>query len=299
MKIVCTSILSFFSIVVSSANPPKDNFTYLDNGVICIGVDQSRGSAIGYLALSKEKRNLLNHHDEGRFIQQSYYGDKDGSMWAKKPWTYNPVQGGSYKGEDAKTIEFKKSDHALYAKVEPLHWANAKSCPEAIMEEWIKLDGAVATVRMRLDYTGESHSRRAHQEMPAMFVDYDLPHLMFEKEGKLVKHAPVDLKTNGKPEKISYDTNWLAYVDDKNYGVGIYTPGTNEAVNYRHKGSGSKGPNGSACSYVAPIRTLQLEKGTVVDYHFYLTIGTLDEIRARFAKIHDSKKPGAKSEEKK
>jgi hypothetical protein len=135
--------------------------------------------------------------------------------------------------------------------------------------------------------------------MPAMFVDYDLPHLMFEKEGKLVKHAPVDLKTNGKPEKISYDTNWLAYVDDKNYGVGIYTPGTNEAVNYRHKGSGSRGPNGSACSYVAPIRTLQLVKGTVVDYHFYLTIGTLDEIRARFAKIHDSKKPGAKSEEKK
>lgn len=285
MNLVHFLIFTPFIIGCVLATPPVDAFTYLDNGTIRIGVDQSRGSAIGYLALSKEKRNLLNHHDEGRFIQQSYYGDADGSMWGKKPWTYNPVQGGSYKGEDAKTLEFKKSEQNLYAKVEPLHWANAKPCPEVFMQEWIRLDDAIAIVRMRLDYTGETQKRKAHQEMPAMFVDFDLPYLMFEKDRKLVKHAPVDLKTHGKPEKISYDTNWLAYVDDKNYGIGIYTPGTNEAVTYRHRGNGTTGPNGSACSYVAPIRTIQLEKGTVVDYHIYLTIGTLDEIRARFAKI--------------
>lgn len=37
----------------------------------------------------------------------------------------------------------------------------------------------------------------------------------------------------------------------------------------------------SACSYVAPIRTIQLENGTVVDYELFLTIGTLEKIRAR------------------
>src|SRR6478672_8015501 len=79
---------------VFAAEHPKDPFTYLDNGVLRIGVDQSRGAAIGYFALARDKRNLLNHHDEGRFIQQSYYGDADGSMWGKKPWRYNPVQGG-------------------------------------------------------------------------------------------------------------------------------------------------------------------------------------------------------------
>lgn len=85
--------LIFTPFVIGSvlAKPPVDAFTYLDNGTIRIGVDQSRGSAIGYLALSKDKRNLLNHNDEGRFIQQSYYGDADESMWGKKPWTYNPV----------------------------------------------------------------------------------------------------------------------------------------------------------------------------------------------------------------
>lgn len=264
---------------------PKDPFTYVDNGTIRIGVDKTRGSAIGYLALSKDKRNLLNHHDEGRFIQQSYYGDRDGSLWAKKPWSYNPVQGGSYKGEDAKTLDFKLTDKELFAKIEPLHWASAKACPEAIMQEWISLDGTIAKIRMRMDYTGPTQKANAHQEMPAMFVDFALPHLMFERDGKLIKHAPHLLGKDLKPEGITYTGNWLAYVDDNHFGIGIYTPGTKEAVTYRHRGNGSIGPNGSACSYVAPIRTLQLEKGTVVDYEFFLTIGTLDEIRARFEKL--------------
>jgi hypothetical protein len=279
-------ILSLFCAACTglSAKPDK-SWAYLDNGVIRIGVDRSRGAAIGFFALSKDKRNLLNHHDEGRFIQQSYYGDADGSMWAKKAWSYNPVQGGSYKGEDAKTLEFQITDKQIHAKVEPLHWANAKRCPEAIMQEWITLHGPVAKIRMRMDYTGPTQKAGKHQEMPAMFVDYDLPHLMFEKDGKLVKHAPVDLAKKGGPEKIEYTGGWLAYVDDKDFGIGILTPGTNAAVAYRHRGNGKAGPEGSACSYVAPIRTLRLENGTVVDYEFYLTIGSLEEIRSSFAKL--------------
>jgi hypothetical protein len=279
-----TTVILLAAAGISQAKP-GDSWTYLDNGTIRIGVDQSRGSAIGYLALTRDKRNLLNHHDEGRFIQQSYYGDPDDSLWAGKPWVYNPVQGGSYKGEDAKTLLFRKTAKEIYAKVEPLHWANAKSCPEAVMQEWITLEGPIARIRMRMDYSGPTQQRKAHQEMPAMFVDYDLPHLMFERDGQLVKHAPIFLGENRKPEKISYETEWLAFVDDENSGIGIFTPGTGQAVTYRHKGNGSTGPAGSACSYVAPVRTMQLEKGTVVDYEFHLTIGTLDEIRARFASL--------------
>ena len=261
------------------------DWVYLDNGTLRIGVDKTRGSAIGYFALSKDQRNLLNHHDEGRFIQQSYYGDPDGSKWAKKPWVYNPVQGGSYKGEDAKTLDFKATKTQLYAKIEPLRWASAQACPEAIMQQWITLNGAVAKIRMRLDYTGPTQQRNAHQEMPAMFVDYALPHLMFEKDGKLVKHKPVDLGKNMRLEGISYSGHWLAFVDDNNFGIGIHTPGTEKAVTYRHRGNGSTGPNGSACSYVAPIRQFQLTNGLVFEYEFSITIGTLDEIRERFAKL--------------
>ncbi|MFK7911920.1 MAG: hypothetical protein AB8F34_15165 [Akkermansiaceae bacterium] len=263
----------------------QKQWSYLDNGVVRIGIDRSRGAAIGYFALSKDRRNLLNHYDEGRFIQQSYYGDPDGSTWGKKPWTYNPVQGGSYKGEDAKTLFFSKRKNKLHARVEPLHWASAKPCPEAIMQEWISLDGPLAKIRMSMKYTGKDHKKPRHQEVPAMFVDYALPYLMFERNGKLIKHESVMLKKKGGPESIQYDSEWLAYVDDKGFGIGIYTPGTKTAVSYRAHGNGKSGPTGSACSYVAPVRTFALRSGLVVDYEFHLTIGTLSEIRARFSKL--------------
>jgi len=278
------AILVLASPLFAKPKAEKD-WAYLDNGTIRIGVDKSRGSAIGYFALSKDKRNLLNHHDEGRFIQQSYYGDPDGSKWGKTPWVYNPVQGGSYKGENAKTLAFENTEKALHAKVEPLRWANAQACPEAIMQQSITVEGAIAKITMKLNYTGQTQQRKADQEMPAMFVDYALPHLMFEKDGKLVKHKPIELGKDLKPEQIAYTGNWLAYVDDNNFGIGIHTPGTEKAVTYRHRGNGSKGPNGSACSYVAPIRQFQLTQGLEFEYEFYLTIGTLDEIRARFEKL--------------
>jgi hypothetical protein len=272
-----------FAACAALAASPGGSWDYLDNGIIRIGVDKSRGAAIGYFALSKDRRNLLNHYDEGRFIQQSYYGNRDSSVWGKKPWSYNPVQGGSYKGEDARTLEFKRTADGIHAKIEPLHWANAKPCPEATMKEWITLDGPVAKIRMRMDYTGESQGA-THQEMPAMFVDFELPHLVFKNKGELVRHKPVFLEEKGGPERVEYDGGWLAYVDDKDFGIGIRTPGTNHAVTYRFRGNGKAGPTGSACSYVAPVRTLALKKDSVIDYEFFLTIGTLEEIRARFAK---------------
>ena len=78
---------------------PRQQWEYLDNGIVRIGVDKSRGACIGYFAQSKTRRNLLNNYDEGRFIQQSYYGRPDGSRWNGKPWVYNPVQGGHAKGK--------------------------------------------------------------------------------------------------------------------------------------------------------------------------------------------------------
>lgn len=66
---------------------------YIDNGQVKLGVDRDRGACIGYFSESSPERNLLNHYDTGRFVQQSYYGDADGSTWAGNPWHHNPVQG--------------------------------------------------------------------------------------------------------------------------------------------------------------------------------------------------------------
>ena len=36
------------------------------------------------------------------------------------------------------------------------------------------------------------------------------------------------------------------------------------------------------CSYFAPVRTMQIKPGFVHDYTIHLTIGTAEEMRARF-----------------
>ena len=253
---------------------------YLDNGEIRIGVDRSRGACIGWFGESSTKRNLLNHRDEGRFVQQSYYGAPDGSKWNKKDWVYNPVQGGSWDGKRSKVLKFEKDKTALYAKIEPRSWSGGQKCPEAIMEQTISLDGSVAHIRFKLTYTGEDQGKPRHQEMPAVFVDYDLTNLVYMEKDKLKRRVP------GWPNEGGKATGeWTAWLDDNDWGIGIYTPGTTDFTCYRHKGNGTSGENGSACSYVAPVRTFALTEGLVVEYDVYLTIGTLDQIRERFAEL--------------
>ena len=255
---------------------------YLDNGVVRIGVDRSRGACVGYFAESESRRNLLNHFDTGRFIQQSYYGDPDGSDWNGKPWTYNPVQGGSWKNKPSKLLEFNYDQKAgtITAKIMPRSWSGGALCPEAIMEETITLDGAVAHIHFKLTYTGEDQSEARHQEMPAVFVDYVLSNLVFMKEGKLVRRVPGWPNEYGKASE-----HWTAYLDANDWGIGILTPGTPEFTSYRYKGSGEAGPEGVACSYVAPVRTLKLTQGLVLEHDVYLTVGTLEEIHERFSKL--------------
>ncbi|MEE3200038.1 MAG: hypothetical protein VX254_08400 [Planctomycetota bacterium] len=262
---------------------------YLDNGVVRIGIDKSRGACIGYFARSKTQRNLLNNRDEGRFVQQSYYGAADGSKWNGKPWVYNPVQGGNWKGKKSRLLKFSRDEKkkTISARVEPLSWASGITCPEAIMGVTISLEGPLARVRFRMNYTGKNQSLVRDQEMPAVFVDAALANLVYSENGKLKRRVPGWPNERGKTSE-----SWLAYLDDKDWGIGICTPGTHTFTCYRFKGDGKTGPTGSACSYIAPLRRFSLEKGLLVDYEVFLTIGSLAEIRKRFKRLL-SKRPTA------
>jgi hypothetical protein len=45
----------------------------IDNGILTLKLDLTRGGAISYISVSGSERNLVNIADEGRYIQQSYY----------------------------------------------------------------------------------------------------------------------------------------------------------------------------------------------------------------------------------
>ncbi len=256
------------------------DWTYLDNGQLRIGVKKSSGACIGFLSAGKDGRNLLNHADQGRFVQQSYYGDEDGSLWGEQKWRYNPVQGGEYKGQPSQLKEFRATQTELYAKITPRNWAGGALLPEVTMEEWIRLEGPLARVRFRMTYAGDKSHQSRPQEIPAIFVEPDLKTLVAYVGEQPWTNAPVSRKQPGWPnEDQKMNENWVAYVDDNGQGIGAYVPVANDATCYRYTGD-------APCSYVAPITTFALTPNKVFEYELTLTIGSVEEIRARFVGLH-------------
>lgn len=257
---------------------------FLANERIRIGVDMTSGGAIFWFSEMPDGPNLLNHADRGRFIQQSYYGEPDGSDWAGKPWRWNPVQGGHWQGKPAKVLESRIEETSLYVKGVPIHWATGKLLEECVMEEWITLDGDVAKLRFRFSYGGETEHPATHQEFPAVFVDAAMGDLFTYQGDQPWTGGPLKSEQPGWPNEYrKTPEEWAAFVGPDGRGVGLYFPGTEEITCYRHEGPA--GPEGMGCSYFAPIRTFAVLPGHRTDYTVYLAIGTAAGMRERFAEI--------------
>ena len=275
--------------LLSGADKPAPTHPlFIDNGQVRLGVDLDSGGSIFHFGKSGEASpNLLNHYDKGRFIQQSYYGRTDGSMWAKKPWRWNPVQGGGYRGEPAKVIQNEQGKNTLRIVSIPRHWATGEAIDEARMASVLTLDGPVARLHFAFRYTGETSHPPSHQELPAVFIDAAYPNLVRYQGKAPWTGAELTRTIPGWPnEGVQADENWAAYMNDKDDGIGVYFPGSTQLTTYRYKGDGKEGPTGSACSYFAPIRKFAITPGMDFQYDIYLTLGNAAEIRARFAQVH-------------
>ncbi len=271
----------------------KETALYINNGKIQIGVDPERGGAIFHFSDAKRKSNILNHADEGRFVQQSYYGNADGSTWWDRPWCWNPIQGGGSKGRKARILKKEQNATRLHIITEPVLWASNDPAPECLMEEDIRLEGKIAHITYTFRNTGDNardHDER-HQEVPAVFIDWDYPYFVYY-DGKrpwsndtLRKYIPKLLANAAAGESANLAESWAAYVNSQDQGIGVYTPNSKFCTLYRF-GTGPGGPESGSCSYFAPLVSMAIKKGMTYSYDVYLTIGTVRQIRNRFYQIH-------------
>jgi len=287
LAILWSLVFGFWDFVSAAEAPsmPTDKWVYLDNGQIKLGVKESSGAGIAYLSVSGSDRNLLNHFDHGRLVQQSYYGMVDGTIWGKQPWRWNPVQGGDYKNGAAKVLELKSDKTTLYAKSMGRHWSGCVDLPEVTFEEWITLTGKVAHVRYKMTYTGTNSHPKVHQEVPAVFVEPDLENLVvYSGEKPWTSDASQRSKPGWPNENRKITENWAAYVDKDDFGVGAYVPIASQITCYRYNAGGTT--KQGACSYFAPIIEMAITPGTVFEYDVYLTLGKPEEMRKAFTDIH-------------
>lgn len=267
-----------------SSQSEDQSLKRISNGQISVGIKPESGGAIAWVAAEPGGKNLVNSHDRGRLIQQSYYGKDDGSLWNKQPWRWNPVQGGDWRGSSAKVIELSIKESSAYVKTLPKHWASGEDLRTTNMQQWIELDGPVAHVKYRFEQrSGEDHPA-VHQELPAVFVQAELRNLVVYDGQSPWTDGPVTRSVPGWPNEHKKMTErWAAYVDGEDKGIGVYVPVALELTCYRF-GSSEKAPG--ACSYFAPIRTFAITRDFDWQYDVFITVGTLDEIRSRFGQLH-------------
>ncbi len=254
----------------------------LDNGTIRLGVDLERGGTITYLAASGGGANLINSHDFGRMVQQSYYAGPDNYGEPAPPWTnfpWNPVGAGDRYGHPAPVLEHANDGTTIYTKTAPLQWALDAVPAECVFEQWIELDGSSARVRNRLtnDRSDRAEYHAYTQELPAAYTNVPYARLVTYDGEAPYTNGPLTEHTGQPPAwaRWSAPEHWAALVDDSGYGLGVFN-----AAATRFIGGSADGVGDAATGYIAPTRDEILEWNCVYAYEYALVLGTVDEIRA-------------------
>lgn len=270
---------------------PTPQLVFLANEQLKVGVDLKRGGSIGFLADVKRGDNVVNVHDLGRWIGQSYYsGPKPFGNphpdW--KAWPWNPVSAGDVYSTPSQLLESTNDGRALYVKSIPMQWALQAVPSECTFETWITLSDRAVHVRNRL-----TNSRSDQQQYPAL--DQELPAVYtIGKLYRVISYVGDQPFTNapltevrqppareGQPQWATWHAteHWSALVDDHDWGLGVIHPGVIRFIGGVYGKPNIGGPTDDSTGYVAPVRQEILDHQIVYEYRYTLVLDSLDNIR--------------------
>ena len=262
--------------------------SYLNNGVITIGVDDSKGGTITFLKDNSDGRDIVNDYDLGREIQQSYYsGPDDYDPYGNQhpsydPWPWNPVAAGDVYN-NASTVEKLTNDgNTIYVRSVPKQWALNNVDTECTFEKWITLEDNVVIMRCRLnDNRADTtfYSAR-HQELPAVYTNSDFQNLYSYTgnnpfTGDSVSYIPNPSGDAPPWAHFKITENWAALVDSSNWGLGIYTPGVYSCNGGYH----DSWYNPADTGHMAPVRSEHIDHNIIYEFECYLIVDDLTGIR--------------------
>ena len=268
-----------------------------------IKVDSNASDRYDTRAVNK-KVNLINRNDTGRLVQQSYYGTVEApyepATYMENKWNYNPVQGGNQHNENSKIVDIKCTDTEIYVKCRPLDWAKTKEfITPSYMEAWYTIENKNVHVKCRFaDFSGYPATPRT-QELPAFycieplntFVYYDGVE-PFSKDNKLcIEDSLIFWPDAGYPNFKSVE-QWSAFRGEfsDSFGIGLYMPTHDTFLTgvFSRGETTEKDPSkDSPTSYIAVVKTNHFESFKPQEYDYYISTGTVEEIRENFKAISD------------
>lgn len=283
---------------------------YIENSRFKLGVRLLWGGGISYL-LDKENTisdltNLINQADEGRLVQQSYYGTLGNDEYTPGTyngvtWAYNPVQGGDVNGNHSRIIDIVAEDFSVYIKAQPLDWSqNGQRTPSYMENSYTLYADRIQVDNRFVDFSGWTHPYN-HQELPAFYtVSYLDTFTWYDGSDGWTDDtlsSRYDLNFWGDAEyeadcrfyiKENNTETWCSWTAEENgYGIGLYVPNADSYYAGRFGYNASKDALNGACSYVAPVNTIKIVSFEAIEYSYLMTTGTVNEIRSVFADNKD------------
>jgi hypothetical protein len=299
---VCALVFSLAATVRAADAPAFSGMSYLDNGVVKIGINLDIGGAITWLSKSGAEENIINSHDWGRQIQMSFYSGPvpyvpENGKQPSKTWTFigwNPIQSGDAYNNPSKVLAHTNNGTALYVKCIPMHWPLDNEPGECTFESWLTLEGNTVRVRSQINNARKDETQfpARGQELPAVYSNGTYYRLFTYDGDQPFTGGPLRLvdkvwdtrippaEAPGGPWDSWYATeNWAALVNEADFGVGIWTPNTFAYTGGFAGVPGSGGPKDGPTGYISPTRNEILDHDIVYAYDYTLIVGVLTEIR--------------------
>ena len=281
--------------------------------------------------LVSESVNLINIFDKGREVQQSFYADVDVEngyergvyiLQNRQDWPYNPVQGGDQDNNSSQIIDYRVEENQLYVKTRAMDWGHHNSTTKSYMENWYTLNDDTLIVKNRfIDWNGFTGEFPAiNSEMPAVyfaqaldtFVTYDgtTPWT----GGELDKQKGLGSWADADGAYITQNPSeeWFAWVNEDDYGIGMYVPGVSIFASGRtvETASASERLNSNAAdsymltdarpantsnytscyvqntSYTAPVAVMTMDAYVPLEYSYAIRVNTVDSLRSGFQTMY-------------
>ena len=286
-----------------------EHTVYLENDRFKLGIQMLWGGTVSYL---EDKRgqvdgltNLVNRHDTGRLIQQSYYGTGyiegvyDPGAAFGTAWKYNPVQGGDQFGNGGRLIDYRLTDDSVYVKSQPCDWAqNAARLPFYTENTYTLENDRICVDNRAVDFSGYTHTYES-QELPAVYlVSYLDTFTCYNGDapwtGDALSVYP-DLDFWGpRGTQIAYfkegnTETWCAwYSRDDDFGFGLYVPEVDSLGGGRYlEDVRSKSDVDESTSAVSPGNIMRMTSYEPIAFSYMITTGSVEEIRGVFTANKD------------
>jgi hypothetical protein len=284
-----------FALLLSAAkvNAQKsEGISLISNGILTVGVNTVHGGAISYLVHNKVPTgNLINNHDQGREVQQSYYAGPRPYRGANWPW--NPISSGDHNGHGSHLINLTHTDDFIYVKARPLQWALDNVPCNCTFETYVTLDENGVFVRNRLvNFRADHTDYGAHQqELPAVYTIgnlYEMWSYVGSDPWSGAALTQVPYPVPGPPWHLFNATeNWAAFTTSDHFGVGVHhrtiTQGNLTQFLGGFHGSHGGGPSDDSTGYLAPYGVRDIVWNDEWVWCFRLSVGYLDNIRGYFS----------------